>query len=858
MNTIKKVMASVFIVGLMLTTTSPALAFHASSATRSSTTTTSHASTSASSSSASSSSSHASASSTSTHTSAISAPSASAIIGSRPTAVVGPVAQGPSLTPNFNSTQSNQSNGPIGTSIFTINPATNVTPTTADFNLNYVISGCDANTFGVDVKFVYDTTPILNYMTSPSTTFTNFAAGSGPYTTTVSGLTPATTYYYGILGNGCQFTYTSGSQIQNFTTLGSNSIGASSFIVDPATAVTQTSATLNMHYVISSLDASNNNGVGVKFVYDTTASINYMTSPSTAVVNIPSGTGSFTANITGLAPNTTYYYRILGNGFQFTYVGNAVQSFTTSTNPLGAPIMTTTTASNVTNTTATLNGTYNANNAASTIWFEYGTTPALGNSTSAQSVSATSASSYNAGITGLTANTTYYFRAVGQNASGTSYASILSFSTTNSSSSSTSTGGGGGGGSNSVPDITTVGAEAITDVQATLDGHYNANGLATRTWFEISKDNSLVANNTAPTVGTANEGTGMGDFHAVASNLIAGTTYYYRAVAENTRGTVFGTIKSFTTVGTPQNTTDFTTLTSLATGVNISGATLNGVVQNGNHQAISAWFEYGTNVNALTQSTSVKSLGSGTVIAMSDTVSGLPADTTYYFRAVAQGATGISRGDVRFFITHAAIDQNTPAGGPVVPATTVTGENSKFISLTITDQSDVIAPGDAMNYVVSFKNKTNQDLENTVLEIALPNEITFTKASEGQFDSATNTLVVNVGTLGANIEGKITIDAEVSRDAAAKDFLLTNALLKYANPDTKVSEEAIAYVVNQVDRSGANSQGAASIFGDSGFFPHTVVGWLSLLLVLAGLVFIGRHLYVGRKRKQYAPDNLPQ
>ncbi|MBI1925526.1 PD40 domain-containing protein [Candidatus Poribacteria bacterium] len=77
--------------------------------------------------------------------------------------------------------------------------------------------------------------------------------------------------------------------------------------------------------------------------------------------------------------------------------------------------------SDVTPNSATLNGNVNPNGLSTTAWFEWGPTPAYGNATPSSDLgTGTSIVSYNQTLSGLSPNTTYYYRAVAQNSFGTS------------------------------------------------------------------------------------------------------------------------------------------------------------------------------------------------------------------------------------------------------------------------------------------------------------------------------------------------------------------------------------------------------------------------------------------------------
>jgi len=115
-----------------------------------------------------------------------------------------------------------------------------------------------------------------------------------------------------------------------------------------------------------------------------------------------------------------------GNG------GTAATMFTATING-SAPVATTGAATNVSATSATLNGTVNPNGLSTAVKFQYGTTTSYGNEIAAtpSSVSGTNAVSINAQLTGLSSNTTYHYRVVAANSADTTNGADQLFTTSN-------------------------------------------------------------------------------------------------------------------------------------------------------------------------------------------------------------------------------------------------------------------------------------------------------------------------------------------------------------------------------------------------------------------------------------------
>ena len=117
-------------------------------------------------------------------------------------------------------------------------------------------------------------------------------------------------------------------------------------------------------------------------------------------------------------------------GLGASYLVNSPGFAVNTTGINDAPTVTTNSASSVTSSSATLNGTVNPNGEATTYYFEYGVDTSYGSTTSSSSAgSGTSAVSVNAAISDLTSDTTYHYRLVATNSSGTSNGDDQSFTT---------------------------------------------------------------------------------------------------------------------------------------------------------------------------------------------------------------------------------------------------------------------------------------------------------------------------------------------------------------------------------------------------------------------------------------------
>ena len=135
-------------------------------------------------------------------------------------------------------------------------------------------------------------------------------------------------------------------------------------------------------------------------------------------------------------------------------------------------------------------------------------------------------------------------------------------------------GGGGGNGDDqgNPPTVTTADASSITITTVTLNGQVNAGGLSTTYYFEYGTTDSYESRTASTSAGSGTTATAVA---ADLTGLIQGTTYHFRIIATNSKGTVQGTDKTFTTLIQisifNEKPTYKTSFTAVSTPLTISG-----------------------------------------------------------------------------------------------------------------------------------------------------------------------------------------------------------------------------------------------------------------------------------------------
>lgn len=134
------------------------------------------------------------------------------------------------------------------------------------------------------------------------------------------------------------------------------------------------------------------------------------------------GSGTYTANITGMTAGTTYYVRA------YAHDGDGYVYSDEITLPITAPVVVTTTVTKQSNTKATLSGditTLGDVSCVAGICLSTSANPTIADTY--QSITVTSTGEYSIDFTGLTAGTTYHYRAYAHNTSGYAYGADATF-----------------------------------------------------------------------------------------------------------------------------------------------------------------------------------------------------------------------------------------------------------------------------------------------------------------------------------------------------------------------------------------------------------------------------------------------
>jgi hypothetical protein len=237
------------------------------------------------------------------------------------------------------------------------------------------------------------------------------------------------------------------------------------------------------------------------------------------------GLGNFTSSITGLTAGKTYYVRAYATNSTGTTYGNQVTIQTPSS--IVFPTVTTTDATNVTESAATCAGNVTATGGATVtergVCWSTNQSPTISDSKIA---SGDGTGSFSIQLSGLAPNIIYYARAYAVNSAGVGYGTQVNFTTLK-----------------TLPVVATKDVTSISAMGGVTGGSISSSGGGT-----ISDKGLCWGEGQNPTVNDnkISSGTGTAAFTSAIITAVPGTTYYVRAYATNELGTVYGPQKTFT------------------------------------------------------------------------------------------------------------------------------------------------------------------------------------------------------------------------------------------------------------------------------------------------------------------------
>jgi len=497
--------------------------------------------------------------------------------------------------------------------VVTTADVTSITQTTASAGGNVVSDGWATVT---DRGVCWSNVP---YPTT-SDNKTSDGSGTGPFNSSVTGLTASTTYYLRAFATNEKGT--SYGDEKSFKTQTPPNLPTVTTAL--LTNITQTSVTTGGTVLTDGGSPVSARGV----CWATTAN------PTVAGSHTSdgSGLGGFVSSITGLTPNTKYYVRAYATNGVGTSYGNEI-SFT-SGQTTTAPVVTTTDVVNVAQTTATCGGNITSDGGSAVtargVCWGTSTNPTTANS---KTLDGTGTGGYLSSMTGLTVNTTYYVRAYATNSIGTSYGNEKTFTTLP---------------EITAPAVTTAPVTNITNHTATSGGTVTFDGGANVTARGVCWSTGY--NPTIADTHTSN-GTGTGSFVSQMTELQANTFYRVRAYATNSAGTSYGNQQTFSTNQDPVLPT---VTTAQAINITTNSATTGGTVMSDGGASVTArGVCYSTTPNpTLANSFTTDGSGTGTFVSL---LNGLTPNTLYFVRAYATNSVGTAYGNEIMFTTLAAV-----------------------------------------------------------------------------------------------------------------------------------------------------------------------------------------------------------
>lgn len=650
----------------------------------------------------------------------------------------------------------------------------------------------------------------------------------------------------------------------------------------PANPITSASATLNASW--------NGNGATTTTVWFKYGTNPLMTS-TTAPAAYTTASGTHTATIS-VVPGTTYYFQAVGAGDGFG--SGATLQFTVPA--LEAPTVITLPAISITSTSATLKGSFTSNGSTTTTWFKYANNASLFGATTTVATSQSGTSgTFTQAISGLTPNTTYYFKAYAQNQGGTTAATTtLSFTTTN----------GNTSGNTCVIDSFTATASTISSGDSTMlswnttnctnvtllgntvavDGSQSTGALYTTTTYTLNASNAYGNTSSSFTItvnGSSNGNNCTIDWFNAPNSVDAGDNATLEWETTNCTSVylsgpgVSGSYDDDDSVST-NNLWNDATFTITAYGNNGSSDSDSETISVDNNNNTSdceidsfdvsdTSISYGDTVDLEWETThcddiSISGPVNGNNFDSDDETSSHALYQTTTFTLHAYGDNGSDSDTITvhvngnnngqyyppIYIPPYSVPTYTQGTNTIVNQTVYsgTGSGSNWLNLKVEPRNPNVCPRDAYDTTVTYKNNAGVTLNNVVLRVTIPSYVTFRSSTSGTYTPSDHTVTVHIASLPKAATGTIYLTGDYGARSFTENRVVTTATASFIHSTKHVTDDAIAYGVQTTTRcqNSSNLAGLA-LFGGDGFMPTTIIGWLLLILAIAVALIIIRELY---------------
>lgn len=525
-----------------------------------------------------------------------------------------------------------------------------------------------------------------------------------------------------------------------------------------------------------------------------------------------------------------------------------------------------------TTTTCSFKGNYFSQNAPAEVWFKYSIhLTKLNLSTFTPTVNAGSGP-FTITATGLNPGTTYDYVAM-MKINGVTYtATDIKTCTTASLPVSTMS-------------VTTNSATNVTETSFDANATVTLQNESAKYLTFIYGTDNIIFDQSIDVKGTL---LSTGNFSDTITGLNPGTTYYYKACATrvSTLTMICGSSKSVTTNSI--NPTKIFTVSTDSANPSERSAKLYGSF-NSNQGNVTTYFKWGETSSLGEQTNNDnQNTNSGN---MEVTITGLSEDEKYYYQACGFIANKTECGDVESFTTDdshsggggsgyvirecndgydndhdgyfdypsdpgcsSKLDDSeapyngnviTPTPNPIIKYVYADNGNAnqttQFLDLSITTPNGNVYINDNVQFTISYGNISKYaSLKNVTIDVRLPNDLVFLHSQSGIYDSTMNVLTIDLGTLSPLETGNFVFDARVG-NISADNNLNVEANGKYMV--NNVSKEVRATVMLYSAESDNLDQTASAIFGNGSFLPKTFMGWVVMLLILFGIIYLARKMY---------------